>query len=316
MIGQNQFTEVIEHLRIQKKLTYQIFLDGIVSERSYRRYVNEGKPFNFEVLVLLVERLQMRMRDFIIFSLNHISIKHQEEIYLSHYLDHEMFDDAKPLIEKVKPPFYTHVGDVILPSLLKRYAFLNHQINSFEYIHFLKNQINVEQLKSRSIIDRNALKILLLLLKDGPYDDQIQVVPILIDLMLGHKQLITQQYDLDMNAMIQSLARVLFSDSALKIKFTSFIDHIFEFALNNVKKYHLDDSFMSFFNDALDYISKDDQRFPLYLIQYIMIKRLQNKTYTLKNDPFILNKLSLDELNMIISHTSLDHVYFMKEGVF
>ena len=33
MIGQNQFTEVIEHLRIQKKLTYQIFLDGIVSER-------------------------------------------------------------------------------------------------------------------------------------------------------------------------------------------------------------------------------------------------------------------------------------------
>jgi hypothetical protein len=28
MIGQNQFTEVIEHLRIQKKLTYQIFLNA------------------------------------------------------------------------------------------------------------------------------------------------------------------------------------------------------------------------------------------------------------------------------------------------
>ena len=28
MIGQNQFTEVIEHLRIQKKLTYQKFLNA------------------------------------------------------------------------------------------------------------------------------------------------------------------------------------------------------------------------------------------------------------------------------------------------
>ncbi len=40
MIGQSQFTEVIEHLRLQKKLTYQTFLEDIVSERSYRRYIN------------------------------------------------------------------------------------------------------------------------------------------------------------------------------------------------------------------------------------------------------------------------------------
>ncbi len=103
----------------------------------------------------------MRMRDFIIFSLNHISIKHQQEIYLSHYLDHEMFDEAKKLLDTVNPPFYTHVGKVILPSLLKRYAYLNHHIDKYEYLHFLKSQINLEHLKLRKIIGRNAIKVLL-----------------------------------------------------------------------------------------------------------------------------------------------------------
>lgn len=314
MIGQSQFTEVIEHLRLQKKLTYQRFLDGIVSERSYRRYVNEGKPFNFEVLVLLVDRLQMRMRDFIIFSLNHISVKHQQEIYLSHYLDHEMFDEAKKLLESVKPPFYTHVGKVILPSLIKRYAFLHNQIDQYEYLHFLKSQINLEQLKSRKTIDRNAIKVLLLLLQDGTYDDQITVAPILIDVMLGHKQLITQQYDVDMNAMIQSLAHALFSNERLKETFASHIDQTFKYAIENIKKYHLDEGLISFFTDALQYIKKEDHLFHSYIIYYLMTKRLRNGEYKAKNDLYLLNLITLDELSSIILNTSLQDLYFMKVG--
>lgn len=314
MIGQSQFTEVIEHLRLQKKLTYQVFLNGIVSERSYRRYVNEGKPFNFEILVLLVDRLHMRMRDFIIFSLNHISMKHQQEIYLSHYLDHEMYDEAKKLLENVKPPYYTHVGKVILPSLLKRYAFVTHQIDKYEYLHFLKSQINLEQLKSRKIIDRNAIKVLLLILQDGTLEDQIQVVPILFDVMFGHKQLITQQYDVDMNAMIQALAHTLFSNTQLKEVFSLSIDQTFLYAMENVKKYHLDDGLISFFTDAIQYIKKEDRSFSNYVMYYLMIKRLQNINYQAKHDATLLNLLTLDELKSIVISTSLNHLYFMKAG--
>jgi len=64
MIEHYQLTEIIEHLRIQKKLSYQTFLENIVSERSYRRYVNEGKPFNFEILIQLVDKLQMKIRHY------------------------------------------------------------------------------------------------------------------------------------------------------------------------------------------------------------------------------------------------------------
>lgn len=314
MIGQSQFTDVIEHLRLQKKLTYQTFLEDIVSERSYRRYVNKGKPFNFEVLVLLVDRLQMRMRDFIIFSLNHISIKHQQEIYLSHYLDHGMYEEAKTLLDSVKPPFYTHVGTVILPSLLKRYAYLHHHIDKYEYIHFLKNQIEFEQLKSRKIIDRNSVKVLLLLLQDGTFEDQNQVVPILFDLMFGHKQLITQQYDIDMNAIIQTLAHELFSNERLKETFSSQIDQTFLYAMENVKKYHLDDGLISFFTDALHYIQKEDLLFANYVLYYLMIKRLHNMNYHAKDDVFLSNLLPVDELKTILLNTSLKSLHFMKVG--
>lgn len=314
MIGQSQFTEVIEHLRLQKKLTYQTFLEGIVSERSYRRYVNEGKPFNFQVLVLLVEKLQMRMRDFIIFSFNHISIKHQQEIYLSHYLDHNMFDEVKTLIDKVKPPFYTYVGAVILPSLIKRYEFLHHQLDKYQYLHFLKSQINLEQLKSRKTIDRNAIKVLLLILQDGTYEDQIKVVPILIDVMLGNKHLITHQHDIDTNALIQTLAHELFSNERLKETFSSHIDQTFTCAIENIKKYHLDDGLISFFADALQYIKKEDPLFHHYILYYLMTKRLRIEDYKAKNDSYLLTFLTLNELRSMILNTSLQDLYFMKVG--
>lgn len=314
MINQHQFTEVIEHLRTQKKLAYQTFLDGIISERSYRRYVNEEKSFTFKILILLVERLQMKMRDFIIFALNYISMKHQQEIYLYHYLDYGMDEAAKPYLDQVKPPFYTHVGSKVLPSLLKRHAYKNRHIDFYDYLHFLKSQITLDTLAHRKIIDRNSVKVLILILEDGTYDDQIQVIPILFDIMLGNKQLISHQFNVDINNLIQSLAHMLFSTPALRNTFSSVIDQTFHYALNNVKEFHLEDGFISFFTDALKYIHKEHALFSNYVLYYLMIQRFQNHEYHYDKDLFLLELLSKNEVKSIIMNTSYSDLYFMKEG--
>lgn len=314
MIGQSQFTEVIEHLRLQKKLTYQYFLEGIVSERSYRRYVNEGKSFSFEVLVSLVDKLNMRMRDFIIYALNHISIKHQDEIYLSHYLDHEMFDAATPYLERVHPPFYTHLGKIILPLLLKRYEYKNNRIDKYQYIDYLKSQIQLEQIQFRKTVDRNTIKVLLFILQDGILEDQQKVIPILINVMLGEKQLISHQYDIDLNTMIQTLVKILFSNAFLKEVFSDHIDQIFQYASRYVKQYHLDEGLIAFFSSALNYIKKEDALFPNYVIYYLMIKKLQKSDYKIKDDSFLLNIVKSDDLKDIILNTNYESVYFMKHG--
>ncbi len=131
--------------------------------------------------------------------------------------------------------------------------------------------------------------------------------------MLGDKQLITQQYDIDMN-VIQSLAHSLFSNKQLKEAFSSSIDQTFLYATENIKKYHLDDGLISFFTDALHYIQKEDQSFSKYIMYYLMIKRLQNLNYQAKNDALLQNLLTLDELKSIVKNTSLNNLYFMKAG--
>lgn len=314
MIGQSQFTEVIESLRNQKKLTYTQFLDGVVSERSYRRYVNEGKPFSFEILVSLVERLNMKMRDFVIVSMNHISMKHQKEIYLAHYLDHQMYDEAETYLDETTPPYFTHVGSKILPALKKRYSYHQKKIDLYTYLHYLKSELSLDQLKKQNILDRNTIKLLLLLLEDGSFEDQVKVIPILYDVILGQRQLITHQYDIDLNALIQTLTRVIFSNDKLKLTFEDIIESLFKVALNNTRKFHLEEGFQSFFKDALLVLDVKDTLFKECFMYYIFTKRIQHPNYTFTSDHYVKKFLSLNEAKEIFNASHFSTLYFMREG--
>ena len=314
MVGQSQFTEVIEYLRNQKKLTYAQFLDGIVSERSYRRYVNEGKPFSFEILVSLVERLNMKMRDFVIVSMNHISMKYQKEIYLTHYLDHQMYDEAAPYLKEVKPPYFTHVGSKIIPALKKRYAYHQNEIDLYTYLHYLKSELSLEQTKKQHILDRNSLKLLLLLLEDGAFEDQIIVIPVLYEVILGHTQLITHQYDIDLNALIQTLTRVIFSDASLKKTFHHIVEDLFKVALKNTKKFHLEEGFQTFFKDALLVLDVKNNMFKECLMYYLFTKRIQEPNYIYSKDTYLQSILTLDDAKDILNATDVSSLYFMRGG--
>jgi hypothetical protein len=314
MIQHHQLTEIIEHLRIQKKLTYASFLEDIVSERSYRRYVNEGKPFNFEVLIQLVDKLQMKMRDFIMYALNTVSVKHQEEIYLTHYLNLEMYEEAMPYLGKVSPPFYTHVGSIILPSLIKRYEWKHHKIDIHTYLHFLRSHIHIARLSSQHAIDRSTIKVLLLLLKDGFLVDQMKIIPILFDVIKEHKKIISHQIDIDMSDVTQTTADVLFSTPALKEAFQNDLESIFLFALNNVKQYHVESSFTTFFKDAIAYKFKKDDTFSSYLMYYLMSRYIENPQYKVSNDHYVMSMIPLKDIRETFNQMDFSKLFLMKEG--
>ena len=314
MIGQSQFTEVIEYLRNQKKLTYSQLLSGVVSERSYRRYVNEGKPFSFEILVSLVERLNMKMRDFVIVSMNHISMKYQKEIYLAHYLDHQMYDEAKPYLIETTPPYFTHVGSTIIPALKKRFAYHQKKIDLYTYLHHLKSELSLDQLKKQNILERNTLKLLLLLIEDGSFDDQVSVIPILYQVILGQTELITHQYDIDLNALIQTLTRVIFSNTTLKKTFDSILEDLFKVALNNTKKFHLEEGFQAFFKDALLVLDVKTNMFKECLLYYLFTKRIQQPNYMYSKDTYLQSILKLEDAKDILNTTDVSSLYFMRGG--
>ena len=314
MIEHYQLTEIIEHLRIQKKLSYQTFLENIVSERSYRRYVNEGKPFNFEILIQLVDKLQMKMRDFIIYALNFISVKHQEEIYLAHYLNHDMDEEAASYVKKVQPPFHTYVGSKILPSLIKRYDFKQKRIDIYQYLHFLRSQLSFSTLVHQHSIDRSTVKVLLLLLKDGTLDDQLLVLPILFNIINNNTSMISHQIDVDLSDVIHTTAYVLFSNNTLKETFKDELPYVFVNALENVKKYHIESSYPSFFRDALTYTYQKDSSFSTYLMYYLMSKFIENKDYQVRNDPHVMSKISVSDFQMMVHDMDVSTLYFMKEG--
>lgn len=172
----------------------------------------------------------------------------------------------------------------------------------------------MEQTKKQHILDRNSLKLLILLLEDGAFEDQITVIPVLYKVILGHTKLITHQYDIDLNALIQTLTRVIFSDALLKKTFNHIIENLFKVAFKNTKKFHLEEGYQTFFKDALLVLDVKNNMFKDCLMYYLFTKRIQQPNYIYSKDTYLQSILTLDDAKDILNATDMSSLYFMRGG--
>jgi hypothetical protein len=128
--------------------------------------------------------------------------------------------------------------------------------------------------------------------------------------------MISHQIDVDLSDVIHTTVHVLFSNPTLKETFNDDLTYLFINALENVKKYHIESSYPSFFRDALTYTHQKDSSFSTYLMYYLMSKLIENKDYQVRNDPHVMSKISISELQKMIHDMDVSTLYFMKEGDF
>lgn len=248
MIKDVALISCIEELRLKKKLTLTEFTEGIVSERTYRRYVNASEAFSFEVLISLVKRLNMRMKDVITFAFNQLSVKHQEEIYFAHYATLRQNEHAKPYYEKlIGKTLQSHLSSIYVPILLHYYDYPK------DYIAFAKKRIEFDTLKRTTILNRQTLDALVFMLPDLNEVDTIEAITFLLKLIRKEVTLLSAFHTLDVSKAVLAVFQTMTTSKSLMSLFQSDVDFIYARALSNIVSEHLVSNYPAFFEAVILY---------------------------------------------------------------
>lgn len=304
MIKKERLTALLDELRQEKKITVSEITSNIISERSYRRYINEHQSLPFNVFVSLVENLNYTMSDFLMYALNKTSTDFKEEIYLEHYIQQGHLDEAEKLYDAMNHDDYqTYIGSLYLPVLVKKYAYLKGKLSKASYLAYAKSRIDMDQLFKQSVIRRQELDVLLLLLEDGHIDTQKRIIPLVYDVITEKRQLISLKPSSDLSRAIQVLTKTLFSNDTLNKTYEDLLKPLLNLSLKTLISNHLEPSYEDFLKHAIIYYkqlneNKSLERYIFYYVTFI----LSSGDLNLKlKDPFTINLLQSYPVDHIIN---------------
>jgi hypothetical protein len=248
MIKNDTLISCIEDLRLKKKLTLTEFTEGIVSERTYRRYINDSEAFSFEVLVSLVKRLDMRMRDLLVLAFNQMNLANQEEIYFAHYMTLRQLDHAKPYYEKlIDKELKSHLGSIYVPILMQYYQYPK------DYLKFAKTRIGFNALKTTSILNRQSLDALLFMLPDLNETDTIEVITFLLRVIHKEVKLLSMSHVLDISKAIHMAFNTITKTKERILLFSEELSFLYKKALDDIISTHLVTNYPAFFEAVISY---------------------------------------------------------------
>ena len=299
MIKKERLTKLLDELRQSKHIKVSDFTKDVISERNYRRYINEEQSLPFNVLVELVNKLNMQMGDFLIYALNKTAVDFQQEIYLEHYIQTGQLEEADKLFEEMDHDAYqTHIGNLYLPILVQKYFYLKKQLSKDAYVSYALDRIDLAVLSKQTVIDRQHLEVLILLLEDADEHTQSLIIPIINDVITQKKALISFKTNVDMNHAIQVLIKTLFSNESLKSIYHALLPSLLELSLSNTVNSHLEPGYKDFLTYSITYFKESNdipsyRRYVYYFMSFIISNGYfetylkEPFTQILLNDPHI-----------------------------
>ncbi len=304
MIKKERLTKLLDELRHSKHIKLSDFTENIISERNYRRYINDKQALPFNVFVELVQRLKMQMSDFLIYALNKTSIDFQQEIYLEHYIKNNQLEAADKLFEDMDHSDYqTHIGSLYLPIIIKKYFYLKNKITKRDYLEFANQHIDITALKKHQVIDRQHLEVLLLLLQDADEHTKQSIIPIVYDIIIQKKPLISFKVSSDLNHAVQILTQTLFTNDTFKSSYQDLLKPLLDLSLKQLKSTHFEPGYKDFLTYAIVYYQSTEdismyRRYVYYYVSYIL-----SNAYTPLdlNDPFTKSLLENPEIEDILT---------------
>lgn len=248
MINQEYLVKHIDDLRQKKGFTIHAFTEGIISERTYRRYVNDNKAFTFEVLIKLVHKLNMRMRDVLMYAFNQISSAHYQEIYFAHYMTLREHTMAAPYYDVIKDKeLQTHLGTIYIPVLLHYYQYPK------DYLKFAKARIGFDTLFNQTILNRQTLDVLIFILDDVTEIESQMIVTYLLKFLKGEIKLISFKHAIDTSNTLQKVINYVTKTKERLLNFQDDIKALLNMGLEDIKQEHVISNYELFLESIINY---------------------------------------------------------------
>lgn len=157
---QNDVYKGLERIRKQKGLTEKMLCKGIVSERTYRRYLYQETEMPFFVLSELTKKMNMNVYTFLYDVSHYVDSTHINEIKLLDLLVTDRFDEANALLHTMERPFQSSSNQFLLPLMLLRLDVINGERSKKEVDKTMIQALHLDALMKLPFITVDHLKLI------------------------------------------------------------------------------------------------------------------------------------------------------------
>ncbi len=165
------YTE-LELLRRTSKITIKELCKGIMSDRSYRRYIYLEKDMPFHKLSKILEKLYTDVFTFLYYVEMKVSRKYYKEYNLLEYIVQEMFEEANELYDKIKKPFRSVYAKLGLPAFLKVLDLYNRKTTKVQVYNHMIELLEPKKLINHNIISTDHIKMIEYIVDNYNYVDK------------------------------------------------------------------------------------------------------------------------------------------------
>lgn len=179
----------IEKFRNTKKLTIEELTKDIVSRRNYSRYLSGEIKVSFEVLSLLLNKLEISFSDFSYFIVNTIITENIEESEFLYLIVEKQFDEAfDKYYERFKKyEFKTYFSNKTMPCSVIYLEYVKGLISKSDAYYKMNKIIMIEELLNKYIYMDDDIESLYIYSKLCNLQELNLIKDYLIDIVFNNK---------------------------------------------------------------------------------------------------------------------------------
>jgi hypothetical protein len=159
----HNYFEIIDTIRKDNRFTINEVCKGIISERSYYRYIKKEKKISYEILTKLINRMNIDFMQFLIY----VTFFHKDDsaiVRFPYRVQTYNFDDIDIYYEKIKEEkVEQYLPNELIGVYIKRYEYIINEITKGEYIAYLEETIDGIYCSKRHGIYKNCIESFYLL---------------------------------------------------------------------------------------------------------------------------------------------------------
>lgn len=169
----------LEYMRKMHKMTEEDLCQGLLSTRTYRRYIYLESSIPTHILETLLKRLDMEIYDFLFECEIASRVKHDDENTLVTHLFNDRFEEAMNILPKID---LNHIkssrAKKLLPLYLPKLHAYQGLISSIDVKKIQLSALDMKKLSNASFMTQATLYLILDMIHDLPFDMLEDVITI------------------------------------------------------------------------------------------------------------------------------------------
>lgn len=168
--------ETINQYRKEKGFTIQSFVEGISSERNYRRYLYGEVIVPIDVFFKFLDKLEIEVSQFLTMSMGNVSYDNIEVLYAISLCLQDKFDHAEIYYQKAIKENKSILGYEKLMELVELAIKHNNKLlTTGEYMKEFQQKYDLKKILKQKVITKPQLFALSIVLKYLNNDDKYQI---------------------------------------------------------------------------------------------------------------------------------------------